>query len=171
MGEYSENTAWNYVVVVLHISTLWKTLGKIWRCQRFHSRPLFACSCCFFILKAEYSGLLAYFNDLNPVLLIHNRRLELIDSLLCFGCRHCLGGCPVLSSLTLLCLWEDCVECYVSSSYRDSLKGRNLQSPESDRTFIFAAPDYLSEDISDDKGNGNTNINNVVWWVILQVCG
>lgn len=41
---------------------------------------------------------------------------------------------------------------------QDSLKARH-QVPESDRAFIFAAPDYLSGDISDDKGDGN--INNV----------
>lgn len=29
------------------------------------------------------------------------------------------------------------------------------------RAFIFTAPDYLSEDISDDVGDGN--INNVAW--------
>lgn len=54
-------------------------------------------------------------------------------------------------------------QCYVSSSYRTHSRPKisRFKVLESVRAFIFIAPDYLSEDVSDDVGDGD--INNVAW--------
>lgn len=82
----------------------------------------------FFILKTEYSVLLTYLNDLNLVLLIHNIRLDLTGSLLCFGSRCCLGRCILAHCFQwffYIYVEEKSVLCFFL--IQDSFKAKNLQ--------------------------------------------